>query len=350
MTSIDSSGCALLLEGGATKRLTVGARELALQGAWPQPSGQHRVQHGAEQRELGAQVDPAQQPDHDGEASIHALGRGDPAGDDPSAKREQQGPPDARQHRARRHRAPRHVRACEHSIRDREERDVEHERGHETEGVAGRAGGEGRAGDHGSGKHEDAEQDQHQERPPDRRRRARPALARDVPDRVHRDLRRPDRPESRPRRQQEPDHDREPRPLDRANVVADLRADHRELRQRRVKQALLQLGVIVECVAGQRGQDHQQREQREEAVVRDRRGQVAGAAVAEALDDCQRDRRPRPGPLEAIERADRCADIHLPAVPPTAPKETAPRRSRTCRARWPPSTRRCRPGGERRRD
>ena len=350
MTSTDSSGCALLLEGGATKRLAVGARELALQGAWPQPSGQHRVQHGPEQRELGAQVDPAEQADHDGETPVHALGRGDPAGDDPSAQREQQGPPDAREQRARRHRSPRHVRACEHSIRDREERDVESERGHEPEGVAGRAGGEGRAGDHGPRKHEDAEQDQHQERPSDRCRRARPALARDVPDRVHRDLRRPDRPESRPRRQQEPDHDREPRSLDRANVGADLRADHRELRQRRIEEPLLQVGVIVQRVAGERGQDHQQREQREEAVVRDRRGQVAGAAVAEALHDGERDRHPGPGPLEAIERAERRPCIHVPAVPATMAGETTPRTSRTCRARWPRSTHRCRPGGERRRD
>ncbi len=98
----------------------------------------------------------------------------------------------------------------------------------------------------------------------------------------------------------------------------DLLADHRVLRERRVRQGLLQRRVVLEHDIQDRGQHQQQREDRDEAVVRDQRGQVPGLVVVELLPDRDRERQRRLSLLEGVGRVpgllSRGAD--LPAARP----------------------------------
>ena len=118
---------------------------------------------------------------------------------------------------------------------------------------------------------------------------------RDVPDLIHRRLDGRDDREPGPQRGTDPDHDGERAPGDRADVVADLGAHDRELRDRRVDDAGLERGIVPEHRGGHADHDQHQREQREEPVVGDQRSQTPSPVVAELPDDGGRERRPDDG-------------------------------------------------------
>ena len=90
-------------------------------------------------------------------------------------------------------------------------------------------------------------------------------------------------------------------PVQRVDVVLQLRADHGEVGERRVEHAALQVGIALERVAEQRDEDEQQREDREERVVRDARGQVAALILGELLAHGEREAEHRVPLLEAVE-------------------------------------------------
>jgi hypothetical protein len=85
------------------------------------------------------------------------------------------------------------------------------------------------------------------------------------------------------------------------DVPRDLVADDGELRDRGVDDPLLERAVALDHHGDDRDEHEQQREQREEAVVRDQRREVPGAVVAELLDDGEREREPRTRLLRAVD-------------------------------------------------
>ena len=86
---------------------------------------------------------------------------------------------------------------------------------------------------------------------------------------------------------------------------SDLFADHRELAEDRVDRVLPQARVVGEDEAENRGQQEQQREQREEGPVGDQRGQVAALVVAELPADGDGDGQRPVALLESVERGHR---------------------------------------------
>ena len=159
--------------------------------------------------------------------------------------------------------------------------------------------------DHGRGNQEDSQHHEHHQREPDRGGRAGSTLPGNVPYGVHRHLCRADRAEPRPYRENQPDGHRYARALDRADVAPDLGAHDRELRERGVEQALLQVGVRVQGETRQRGEDEQQGEQGEEAVYCDRGGKTARPRFSEAFRDRERDCEPRSRTLESVDHTER---------------------------------------------
>ena len=92
---------------------------------------------------------------------------------------------------------------------------------------------------------------------------------------VHRVLPGLGRAEARPDGQDDTDDQREPAPVERADVLLQLVADHRELREGGVDDPVLQLRVALQDEPEDGHERQEQREQREEAVVGDQ-----GAVVA----------------------------------------------------------------------
>ncbi len=68
-------------------------------------------------------------------------------------------------------------------------------------------------------------------------------------------------------------------------VQFELVADDRNLPERAVEDLVLLAGVALQHEAEDRDEHEQQREQRDERVVGDQRGELAGLVVAELLDD-----------------------------------------------------------------
>ena len=100
-----------------------------------------------------------------------------------------------------------------------------------------------------------------------------------------------------------PDHDRRGRPgqtVGRAELVAD----DRQLRQRRVEHLLLELGVAAEDEPEDLGAEQQQREDREEGVVGDDDGEVRRLVVEVLVDHGDRQTEHRPPALGAVDRSD----------------------------------------------
>jgi len=83
--------------------------------------------------------------------------------------------------------------------------------------------------------------------------------------------------------------------------VAELRPDHGELAERRVDDPLLEVRMPLEDEAEHGREDEQQREDREEAVVGDRRGVVAALVVGVLLQHRERKANRRVPLLETIE-------------------------------------------------
>ena len=140
----------------------------------------------------------------------------------------------------------------------------------------------------------------------ERRREARnPArsLARDAPDPVQRFAGGEHDPQAGPERPDDPDRERDAAPFQAAD--SDLFADHRELAEDRVDRVLPQARVVGEDEAENRGQQEQQREEREEGPVGDQRGQVAALVVAELPADGDGDGQRPVALLESVERGHR---------------------------------------------
>ena len=74
--------------------------------------------------------------------------------------------------------------------------------------------------------------------------------------------------------------------------------------ERRVQQLVLQVGVALQHEAEDRHKQQQQREQRQEPVVGDQRGEVGALIVGELVDDGDGEAQPAvPALVEAIEAA-----------------------------------------------
>ena len=80
--------------------------------------------------------------------------------------------------------------------------------------------------------------------------------------------------------------------------------DHGELFEGRVDEALGRLGVWAEQPAGDRAEEQQEREDRQQAVERDQGGVHATSVVAVALDDPDADRTHTEASLEPIDDVD----------------------------------------------
>ena len=160
---------------------------------------------------------------------------------------------------------------------------------------AGEAREDGRAED------STAEDEQEQERVPAGADRIRAALERDAPQVVHRILRGEEDAHPGPQRGDDSDSQGEAVSLERVRL--DSRADHRQLGERRADDPVLQIGTAVQREAEDRHEDEQQREEREEPVVRDRRGEVAALVVGVLLPDREREPEPRVPLLVAVEGA-----------------------------------------------
>src|SRR4051812_3064086 len=128
-----------------------------------------------------------------------------------------------------------------------------------------------------------------------------PIRVRDEIDGVERRLRRLRDAETTPQRQADPDDQRGDVALQGSRLV--LVADQRQLRERRVLDRTGQLRMPVQDEAQDRGERQQQREDGEERVVGDQRGQVAGLVLAELFDDRKRKAGPGSGALPGVEPA-----------------------------------------------
>jgi hypothetical protein len=144
-------------------------------------------------------------------------------------------------------------------------------------------------------------EDEQQECAPARVQGVGPAFEGDAPEVVHRVLGSEEDPHSGPERGGEPEDERERAAVQ--GTMAELRADHWELAERGVDDPLLEVRVTLENETEHRRQDEQQREDREEAVVGDRRGVVAALIVGVLLQHRKRETQPTMPLLEAIKGA-----------------------------------------------
>jgi len=127
-------------------------------------------------------------------------------------------------------------------------------------------------------------------------------------DTVERRLRSQRDAEARQQRADEPDDQRRGTALQRPGL--QLVAHQRDLLERRVQHRLLGSGVAVENEAQDRHKHHEQRKQREEAVVGDERGEVAALVVAELLDDGHGHGEGWVPTLEAVKGLGGSEDVH----------------------------------------
>ena len=139
-----------------------------------------------------------------------------------------------------------------------------------------------------------AEDEEQEERADDPAEETGPFRAWNIPDVIHRSLRRGHDRRSGPEGSDDPDRQRERRTRELPDALvdhpADLRADHRELLEDRIDQALLEVGVALENERHDRREDQQQREQREEPVIRDQGGELTRPIVTELLEHGERER------------------------------------------------------------
>ena len=210
--------------------------------------------------------------------------------------------------------APRQVLAGQDAEGQQEQDEVHHERDGQTEDrrppmVAPRTDASRRGG--GQGQH--PQHREHDQRPKRGLEQVWAVLEGDVPHRVQGGLGGLDHPQAGPESQRDPDGEDHAVPVERMDVSGDLGPDDREVGQRRVDDALLEVGIVAKDHA-QDGHEHEQQgEQREEPVVGDQGGQVPRLVVTELLDhrEGERDRR-----MPLLERVDLAEDLlHAPYFP-----------------------------------
>src|SRR5207253_10408057 len=97
------------------------------------------------------------------------------------------------------------------------------------------------------------------------------------------------------------DREAEPARAERLDVLRDLIADDREVRQRRVDESVLEIRVVLRDEPKDRHEQQEQREDGKEHVVRDDGGERASSVVAELLDDAERE---TGDPMPLLERID----------------------------------------------
>src|SRR5260370_32717046 len=88
------------------------------------------------------------------------------------------------------------------------------------------------------------------------------------------------------------------------HVALQLAADHGELGERGVQDALLQTGMSLQSEAEDGDEDEQQWEQRQEAVVRDQTREAPAVVLTEFLDHGQREAEPAVSLLISIQRGE----------------------------------------------
>ena len=104
--------------------------------------------------------------------------------------------------------------------------------------------------------------------------------------------------------------------VQRMDVVLELRPDHREVGERGVEHAALQIGIALERVAEQRHEHEEQREDREERVIGDARGEVAALVLGELLPHRERKCQRAVALLQAVEPRDDAGEGAHGAVVP----------------------------------
>jgi hypothetical protein len=176
--------------------------------------------------------------------------------------------------------------------------------------------------------------------------RVRATLEGNAPEVVHRVLGGEHDPDTRPESEAKAEPERECASVQR--TAAELRPDHRELAERGIDDPPLQVGMPLKDEPEHGRENEQQRKDREEAVIGDRRRQVAALVVDVLLQHRKREAQPPMPLLEAIEGA-----IPLPEpahstfrgrwlaeANPAAAKTTAPRRAAVGAdsPRWPGNT------------
>ena len=116
--------------------------------------------------------------------------------------------------------------------------------------------------------------------------------------------------------------------------LAELLTDDRDLRHRRVDDALLEVRVVREDDAEGRREDEQQGEEREERVVGDEADEVAGLVVEELVDDREGVAHHAVLALEPVQAVD---DTHarIPPHHPVRPSHLQARGERSRLPGWP---------------
>lgn len=167
--------------------------------------------------------------------------------------------------------------------------------------VAVRAGGEG--GQHGGDRDAQAQDDQQQQTAQPRDQGIGPLVLRNRPDAVQRVLGRLRHTQRSVQHPADADRQRESAAVQRVDVVAELVPEDRELTERRTQHLRLQPGVAVQGEAEDGDQQQEHREEREEAVVGDQRGQVRALVLDELVDHGDGVARPPVAALIAVESA-----------------------------------------------
>ncbi len=272
-----------------------------------EPQRAHHVELDADDDEKRRQIHPRQQPEHQGEDPIggarvlhHMADVGRPA--DLQALPEQR-----RQQRTRGDVAETHVAGARHPERQQEQARVDEHRSDRGERLqaATDLGTKGlrAAGKSGKPRRRDdskADRPDQQDAAAARFQRIGTLVARHPPRDVHRVLSGLGDPE----RAVDGDDDAECDPggvAGEALRVAELRADDREAAERGMQDLLLQVFVAAQDHAEKRGQQEQQRKQRDERVVRQDSGEVGAVIVDELVDDSEREPCGRMALLERIQ-------------------------------------------------
>ncbi len=306
---------ALLDLGQRAQGLLVGGRlGRAEQAARVQLPRHHHVDLGRVQGQLCAEVQPHEQRDHERELRVRAAGvavdvvdvkaagdlqplpeRGSGDDADPQAA----GPDAGRGHE---------------SERGQEEAEVDQQRDHDPTDLHPRpAQSRDQARDHRRDDEQKSQTREQEQSPQPGLDEVRPILERHRPHGVERVLSRLGDAQAAQQRGHEPDRQR--RRVAAQLMYLDLLADDRELAEDRVLDLVSQPRVALEHEAEDRGQDEQERKQREEGVVGDQRGQIARVVVAELAQHGHRDGQRLVLLLEGVEDPDRSQDVHAPVLP-----------------------------------
>ena len=291
------------LRGGAHRAL-VGRHEAAEERPRPQAPGEDDVDLPGDEAELRRQPEPRQQPDDRREHSVGRARLRDDVLDVEAAERLQAEPADRREDRSGQHLAGRNVRRRQHAERRDEDEEVDGRRPREAGDPGDRRLDGAVAGEGDDDRRDDLRRaDDHEDGQPAQPRAhvVGPVDAPDGPERVQRPAGGQGHAQPGPHRADDADGERDAAALQRRHVLAELLADHGNLRDGGVQHVLLEVRIALEQEAQDRGERQQQREDREEGPVGDERRQARRAVVGELLRDRAWHGRQRTCLLKAID-------------------------------------------------